>query len=113
MPVPRKPAQTNEPIHEVLTERWSPRAFDPRPVETEKLRALFEAARWAASCYNAQPWFFVVATKDDAVNFQRVLSTLWDVNQGWAKNAPVIGFSAARLKFEHNGQPNRYAFHDV
>lgn len=109
----RKPAPTTEPIHEIITERWSPRAFEARPVEPEKLRTLFEAARWAASSYNAQPWFFMIATKDDPANFQRVLNTFVEINQSWAKNAPVIGFSAARRNFEHNGQPNRHAFHDV
>jgi nitroreductase len=109
----RKPAPASEPIHEVIVERWSPRAFDPRPVESDKLRALFEAARWSASSYNAQPWSFVIATKDDSANFQRVLGTLIEQNQNWAKAAPVIGFTVARLKFEHNGQPNRCAVHDV
>jgi nitroreductase len=109
----RKPAPASEPIHEIITERWSPRAFDPRPIEPQKLRTLFEAARWSASCFNAQPWFFVIATKDHTVDYQRVLGTLIELNQAWAKNAPVIGFSVARLNFEHNGQPNRFAFHDV
>lgn len=109
----RKPAPAAEPVHEIISERWSPRAFDPRPVEPEKLRKLFEAARWAASSYNAQPWFFVMATRDDAADFQRVLGTFMEMNQSWAKNAPVIGFTVARLNFEHNGQLNRHAFHDV
>ena len=82
-------------------------------MEPEKLRRIFEAARWAASSYNAQPWYFVIATKDDAADFRRVLSTFVELNQSWAKNAPVIGFSVARLNFEHNGQLNRHAFHDV
>jgi nitroreductase len=109
----RKPAPASEPIHEIITERWSPRAFDSRPIEPQKLRTLFEAARWSASCFNAQPWSFVIAIKDDTANYQRVLGTLMELNQAWAKNAPVIGFSVARLNFEHNGQPNRHAIHDV
>ena len=113
MPARQKPAPTAVPIHEIVSHRWSPRAFDPRAVEPEKLRSLFEAARWAASSYNAQPWFFIVATKDDAGNFQRVLDCFVEFNQGWAKHAPVVALSAARLKFEHNGQPNRHAYHDV
>jgi nitroreductase len=66
-------AETTKAIHEVLSRRRSPRAFDNRSVEPAKLRSLFEAARWAASAFNAQPWYFIVATKDDTENFQRVL----------------------------------------
>lgn len=113
MSVLTKPAQTEAPIHDVLNHRWSPRAFDSRPVEPEKLRSLFEAARWAASSFNAQPWYFIVATKDDPENFKRVLDCFVEFNQGWAKGAPVVAISVAGLKFAHNDQPNRHAFHDV
>jgi len=113
MSVLTKPAQTEAPIHDILSHRWSPRAFDSRPVEPEKLRSLFEAARWAASSFNGQPWYFIVATKDDPENFKRVLDCFVEFNQGWAKGAPVVAISVAGLKFQHNGQPNRHAFHDV
>lgn len=113
MALPKKHAQTSEPIHDLLAGRWSPRAFDSRPVEREKLRSLFEAARWAASSFNAQPWYFIVATKDDPANFDRVLQSFVEFNQGWAKNAPVVGLTVAALKFEHSGETNRHAFHDV
>ncbi len=113
MPALRNPAKTASPIHDLLAHRWSPRAFDGRPVEPEKLRSLFEAARWASSSFNAQPWNFIVATKDDPENFQRVLDCFVERNQSWAKNAPVLALSVAGLKFAHNGQPNRHAFHDV
>lgn len=109
----KKQAETSAPIHPVLSERWSPRAFDGRAVEPEKLRSLFEAARWAASSFNAQPWYFIVATKNERESFKRVLESLVEFNQGWAKDAPVAGLSVAGLKFENNGQPNRHAFHDV
>lgn len=108
-----KQAETSVPIHDVLSQRWSPRAFDGRAVEPEKLRSLFEAARWAASSYNAQPWYFIVATKDDPKNFKRILDSFVEFNQGWAKNAPVLALSVAGTKFEHNGEPNRHALHDV
>jgi nitroreductase len=109
----RRPAPVGEPIHEILSHRWSPRAFDNRAVEPEKLRSLFEAARWASSCTNAQPWFFIVADKhSDPESFQRALECLVELNQAWVKNAPVIAFSVARLNFE-NGKLNRHAWHDV
>jgi nitroreductase len=108
----KKPAETSVPIHDLIRHRWSPRAFDPRPVEPEKLRGLFEAARWAPSSYNAQPWYFIVGTKDDPENYNRVLDTFVEFNQGWAKQAPVLALSVAKLTFD-DGKPNRHAFHDV
>lgn len=113
MTVTNNPAPTTAPIHDLLRHRWSPRAFDPRPVEPEKLRSLFEAARWAASSFNAQPWFFIVGTKDDPKTYQLILDSFIEFNQGWAKGAPVLALSVAGLKFAQNGNPNRHAFHDV
>ena len=107
-----RPASVSSPIHDIISHRWSPRAFDNRPVEREKLRSLFEAARWAASSYNAQPWFFIVATKDDPENYKKILDCFVEFNQGWATNAPVLAISVARAAFE-DGRPNRHSFHDV
>ncbi|MFY9530308.1 MAG: nitroreductase family protein [Candidatus Acidiferrales bacterium] len=107
-----KPADVQHPIHELLRSRWSPRAFADRPVEPGVLRSLFEAARWAPSSNNEQPWYFIVATRDDREEFDRVLSCLVDGNIAWAKNAPVLMISVAKLKFD-NGKPNRLAYHDV
>ncbi len=108
----KKPAETSAPIHDLIKHRWSPRAFDSKPVEPEKLRCLLEAARWAASSYNAQPWYFIVGTKDDPENYNKVLETFVEFNQSWAKQAPVLALSVAKLKFD-DGRPNRHAFHDV
>jgi nitroreductase len=66
-----KRAAPDHPVHELVVRRWSPYAFAARPVDTDDLRALFEAARWAASSYNEQPWSWVVATADDAPGFAR------------------------------------------
>lgn len=111
----KKPAETSVPVHEIIGNRWSPRAFDSRAIEPEKLKALFEAARWAASSYNAQPWFYIVGTKDDPANYKKVLDCLVEFNQGWAKGAPVLVLSVAQLNFAmpDNKAPNRHAFHDV
>src|SRR6266436_5116033 len=108
-----KPAQTDHPIQEILKRRWSPRAFADRMVESEKLRSLFEAARWAPSSFNEQPWFFIVATKEKLEEHARLLSCLVEKNQQWARLAPVLMVSVARLNFEKTGKPNRHAFHDV
>jgi nitroreductase len=109
----KRPAPAAAPIHDLISHRWSPRAFDSKPVEKEKLRSLFEAARWASSSYNAQPWHYIVATKDDPENYAKVLSTFVEFNQSWAKNAPVVAISVASHKMPHDGSQNRHAFHDV
>jgi nitroreductase len=109
----KRPAPAAATIHDLIIHRWSPRAFDAKPVEKEKLRSLFEAARWASSSYNAQPWYFIVGTKDDPENYNKVLSTFVEFNQSWAKNAPVVALSVAAHKMPHDGSQNRHAFHDV
>jgi nitroreductase len=106
-------ADTRYPIHELLQRRWSPRAFAERPVEPEKLHSLLEAARWAPSTGNEQPWTFLVATKDNMDEYTRLLSCLSDNNQRWASAAPILMISVASLRFARNDQPNRFAFHDV
>ncbi|MBU2646783.1 nitroreductase family protein [bacterium] len=108
-----KRASNQFPISEGLQTRWSPRSFSDRPVEKNKLQSLLEAARWAPSCFNAQPWSFIVATKEQPEAYQRLLACLLEGNQAWAKSAPVLVITAAKRHFEHNGNPNRYAWHDV
>ncbi len=107
------PAETVYPIHELLARRWSPRAFAERPVEPELLRSLFEAARWAPSSSNEQPWRFVVATKDDQAAYDRLLACLLEGNRKWAFRASVLILSVARMNFEDDGRPNRHALHDT
>ena len=108
-----KPTPVDHPIEEILKRRWSPRAFSDRIVEREKLQSLFEAARWAASSFNEQPWSFIVATKDNSEEYAALLSCLTERNQQWARLAPVLMVSVGKLNFEKNGKPNRHAFHDV
>ena len=108
-----KAAVTRYPVHPLIRQRWSPRAFADRPVDRETLGSLLEAARWAASSFNEQPWIFIVARKEDSPAFARALSCLVPFNQGWAQKAPVLMLSLARSTFANNGQPNRHAFHDV
>lgn len=108
-----KPAATQFPIHDLLSRRWSPRTFTERPVEPEKVQRLLEAARWAPSCFNEQPWVFILATADQPAEYSKLLSCLVAGNQVWAKRAPLLMISVAKLHFDHNGQPNPHAFHDV
>jgi nitroreductase len=110
---PAKQAATRYPVHPLIRERWSPRAFAARPVDRETLGSLLEAARWAASSFNEQPWLFVVARREDGPAFERVLGCLLPGNQAWAQKAPVLLLSLARTTFARDGRPNRHAFHDV
>lgn len=109
----QKPAFTTFPVHDLIRNRWSPRAFADKPVEREVLASLFEAARWAPSSNNEQPWAYIVATRDDSENFAKMLSVLVEFNANWAKNAPVLLLAVSALKFHGNGTPNRNAFYDT
>lgn len=108
-----KRATTDHPIHELLASRWSPYAFDSRPVSKTDVLSLFEAARWAASSYNEQPWQYLIATQDDPAEFAKLLSCLVEGNQAWAKAAPLLAISVASLNFTLNGKPNKAAIHDL
>jgi len=106
------PAITNHEIHPLISQRWSPLAFDSKLVETEKLAQLFEAARWTSSCFNDQPWTFIVATKDDAANYQKMLDCLVPANVVWTQFAPVLGLVVAQKNFKKNGKPNAWGEYD-
>ena len=108
-----KSSEIEYPIEDLLRQRWSPLAFSDRMVEPEKLHSVLEAASWAASSYNEQPWSFIVATSENQAEFERLLSCLAEGNQEWARNAPILMLSVAKLNFEYNGVENRHAFHDV
>ena len=98
-----KPAETVFPIHEFLKRRWSPLAFADRMVEREKLQSLLEAARWAPSCYNEQPWRFLLCTKDNPEAHGRLATCLAEGNVPWASKAPVLMLSVAKRTFTHSG----------
>src|ERR1043165_8609214 len=108
-----KLAPAEYPVEEIIRRRWSPRSFADRPVDRETLQSLFEAARWAASSFNEQPWSFIVATADKKEEYATLLSCLTEKNQQWARLAPVLMVSVAKLSFQKNDRPNRHAFHDV
>lgn len=109
-----KPAQTSIEINELSTKRWSPRSFDGnRQVSREQILALCEAARWAPSCYNDQPWKFIICDKfADKEAYDKLFSCLVEFNQGWAVNAPVLIAIVATNKFSFNGEENRWASYD-
>jgi nitroreductase len=111
----QKPAVTQTPIHELLAERWSGRAYDAtKPVTPQQIIALLEAARWAPSCFGDQPWRFVVWDKaTNAAGWWQAFDCLAPSNQTWAVDAPVLMLVAADKLFNHNGEPNRWAQYDT
>jgi nitroreductase len=106
-------AETEHPINDLAANRWSPYCFSSNKVSSEDLRSLFEAARWAASSYNEQPWSYIVARQEQKEEFERLLSCLVEANQRWACNAPVLALGIASLNFSRNKKPNRAAIHDL
>src|SRR3954451_25172649 len=108
-----KDARPDHPIQELLAKRWSPYAFADRPVSEDDLRSLFEAARWAASSYNEQPWSYIVATKASPEEFERLLSCLVEGTQPWAGAGPVLAIGCTSLNFTLNHKPNAAAVHDL
>lgn len=106
----------NQPDHAImgaLQERWSPYRFAADVVEDEKLLSCLEAARWAASSFNDQPWYWIVARRQDEQAFQTALGCLMEANQPWAANAGVLILTVTRSGFAYNGKPNRVALHDL
>ncbi len=108
-----KHAKTEYPIQDFVAKRWSPYGFADRDVSEADLYSLFEAARWAASSFNEQPWSYIVATRAQEEAFARLLSCLVEANQSWAKAAPVLALGVATLNFKRNDKPNRVAIHDL
>ena len=102
-----------ELILEIIQERWSPYVFSPAPVEGFKLKAMFEAAGYAPSCNNEQPWLFVYTTRQEEKTFSDYIGFLNESNRIWAREAYAIVISMARTKFSRNDKINRYAFHDT
>jgi nitroreductase len=114
--MPNSPAKAARPDHPILTEivhRYSPYVYEPRAVEKPKLLACLEAARWAASSFNEQPWSFIMAVRDDAAEFKKALDCLMEANQVWAKDAGVLILTVIAKNFTKNNSPNRVAQHDL
>lgn len=108
-------AITSVPINELSARRWSPRAFDAqREVTPAQVTALVEAARWAPSCFGAEPWRFLVWNRSgDAAGWQRAFDCLSENNRKWCNNVPLLFMACAASTFENNGQANRWAQYDT
>src|SRR5487761_2514110 len=107
-----KQAPATESVLPVILHRWSPRSFADRVVSPSDLHRIFEAARWAASSFNEQPWRFLVGRKGDPT-YGKIFESLATFNQAWANNAPVLMLSVGKRAFTQNGNPNHYALHDT
>jgi nitroreductase len=99
-------------IHELISKRWSPVAFDPRPVEYDKIQLLFDAAKWAPSANNNQPWRFIFATKD-MPEYEVFLSLMAERNRIWASTAPLLVMGLAQVVSTYKNRPNRLAFYEA
>ena len=110
-----KPAITNVHIHDLLSRRWSSRAFDAgRPVGREQFAELLEAARWAPSCNGNEPWRYLIWDKTrDAAGWQKAFDCLSENNRKWVKNVPLLMLSCAGSIFGATGKPNRWTQHDT
>ena len=100
-------------LHSPLQERFSPRAFADKDIDAQTIRSLFEAARWAPSCFNEQPWSFFVAHRGQQESYEKVFSCINEFNQSWAKNAPLIVISVIKKHFDLDGRENKHAGHDL
>ena len=108
----QKPAETTQPVHPLIRDRWSPRAFLDKPIPRDVLISLFEAARWAASCNNSQPWRFILASREDEAEYQKLLGCFNERNQSWAVTAPTLMIACADRNLP-NGNPSDHGWYDT
>jgi len=110
----KKPAITEQPIHPILADRWSSRAYDPSQfISQESLLSLMEAARWSPSCMGEQPWQFIVFQKKDATAWTQALNCLSIGNQNWAMDASILVLACAHKNFSNNEKSNRWSQYDT
>lgn len=101
------------PVLDSVANRYSPYRFEDRAVEDGKILRCLEAARWASSSFNDQPWSWIIAKREDTAEFDQIVRCLMEANQGWASKAGVLLLSVSRTSFRYNGSPNRVALHDL
>ena len=109
----QKSAEFQSPVLDVIQSRRSRRAYSERPIEKEKILSLFEAARWAPSSVNEQPWLYIYATKDQPELWNKIFEALTDSNKVWARHAPLLIASLVRKHFTRNDLPNLSAKYDL
>lgn len=107
-----KEAKTEHKVHELIKKRWSARSFSEKEITQEELDTILEAAGWAFSAMNYQPWRYIYAFKKDSENFSKLADCLAGSNKTWGKEASVLIMSLAKKKYD-NGVSNKAALHDV
>ncbi|QDG51064.1 nitroreductase [Persicimonas caeni] len=112
-PPSSKLAATDHPVHDLIARRFSPRAFANKPIDDATLRSIFEAARWAPSAFNAQPWSFIVARREDETAFEKASSMLMDGNKRWATEAAALVLVMAQTHDPETGRNYSHGRHDV
>lgn len=108
-----KEAVTEFDVIPLIKNRWSPRAFQDKEIEREKLQSIFEAARWAPSAFNEQPWRFITGIKSKGDTYERIADTLVEANARWATKAPVLVLTTTKLRFSHNNKENTASLYDL
>lgn len=108
-----QPTDTSVPLLDAIAGRWSPRAFSSEAVRDDDLLGLLEAARWAPSCFGAEPWRFVIGRRGSGAGHELIAECLVPANRLWAEKAPILMVTVAVQNFEYNGEPNRWASHDL
>ncbi len=99
-------------VHKLITDRWSPVAFDDRSLEADQVHLLFEAAKWAPSARNAQPWRFIFVTKE-MPDYKVFLDLMTEANQVWASTAPLFVMPLAQVISQYKNRPSRLAFYET
>lgn len=107
-----KRVKSNYSLNELSQNRWSPRSYDQREVEKEKIMSVMEAARWSASAFNEQPWRFIIGFKGDDT-YNKIVDSLVEFNKNWAAKAPVLILNIYKKSFTHNQKPNDTAAYDL
>lgn len=108
-----KEAKTNYNILEVLKKRYSPRAFSTKTVDDIDLKTILEAARWAPSASNEQPWRFIVGAKSKGDTYNKIFDSLVEFNQIWCERVPVLIVVCTQKFNSKNGDENKYRFYDA
>ena len=108
-----KEAKTKHPVLDLIKNRWSARAFSNKSIDDPTLFTLFEAAGWAASANNEQPWRYIYAKREDKEAFDKIVSCLMPGNQPWAKNAAVLVVCLVKTTMGAENKPNLAAAHDA
>jgi len=108
-----KTARTEYPVIDLIKNRWSPRSFAEKPIKEEIISSLLEAARWAPSAFNEQPWRFFIGIKNNNATYIKVFESLVEFNRNWAKSAPVLIVCCGKKNFAHNDNPNPTAAYDA